>query len=190
VKAISRAGLFAAFGLLAIAQYSFGATVYTADLLGANEVPPTASPATGSATLTLNGDSLDVEITFSGLVAPATAAHIHCCTPPGTNTIVALPFTGFPNTTSGTYSNLFDLTLDGTYTAAFETGSGGTAADAEAALVAGLNAGQAYVNIHDAIFPGGEIRGFAHLETPEPSSLFLGAIGLLGFVLLRRVFAS
>jgi len=84
------------------------------------------------------------------------------------------------------YSNLFDLTLDGTYTAAFLTGSGGTAAGAEATLIAGLNAGMAYVNIHDAQFPGGKIRGFAHLETPEPSSMFFGAIGLLGFVLLKR----
>jgi len=39
------------------------------------------------------------------------------------------------------------------------SGHGGTAAGAEAALVGGLAAGQAYFNIHTSPFPGGEIRG-------------------------------
>ena len=32
-------------------------------------------------------------------------------------------------------------------------------ASAEAALFAGLRAGQSYLNIHTTTFPGGEIRG-------------------------------
>jgi hypothetical protein len=40
------------------------------------------------------------------------------------------------------------------------TANGGTTAGAEAALLAGLEAGQAYLNIHTTMFPGGEIRGF------------------------------
>src|ERR1035437_8951546 len=81
---------------------------YIAILSGATEVPPTASPAAGTAIITLNGDLLSVSESFTGLVAPASAAHIHCCTPAGTNAGVAIPFTGFPNATSGTYTNTFD----------------------------------------------------------------------------------
>jgi hypothetical protein len=154
-------------------------TIYTASLSGTSEVPPNASTATGFATLTLNGDSLKVDLTFTGLIGgPATAAHIHCCTTPGNNAAVALPFVGLPTATSGTYSQTYDLTLAATYTSAFITSSGGTATAAEAALIAGLNAGQAYVNIHDATFPGGEIEGFAASSVPEPGSALLLGLGL------------
>jgi hypothetical protein len=40
-----------------------------------------------------------------------------------------------------------------------------------------MNSGQAYLNIHTTVVPGGEIRGFIVL-TPEPSSLLLIASGL------------
>jgi hypothetical protein len=51
-----------------------------ATLLGTNETPPNASPATGFDTV---ADTLMVHETFSNLESPATAAHIHCCAPPG-----------------------------------------------------------------------------------------------------------
>lgn len=89
--------------------------VYTALLAGANEVPPTGSSATGSATFTLNGNLLSIDETFSGLAAPAAAAHIHCCAPPGTNAMVAVPFSSFPNATSGHFVTTVDLSLAGTY---------------------------------------------------------------------------
>jgi len=153
---------------------------YTAIMNGANEVPPTGSSATGLTTLTLNGDSLSVVVTFAGLTGgPASAAHIHCCVPVGTNAGVAVPFTNFPSATSGMYTNTFDLTLASTYTAAFVTAEGGTAAAAEAALIEGLNSFQTYSNIHNATFPGGEIRGEI-IATPEPATLLLLCTGLIG----------
>jgi CHRD domain/PEP-CTERM motif len=166
------------------------ATLYTATLNGATEVPPNASSATGSATLTLTGDLLAVSETFSGLTGgPAAAAHIHCCVPPGTNAPVVIPFPVFPNTTSGTYSNTFDLTMASVYTSAFLTASGG-AAGAEATLIAALNAGHAYLNIHNAEFPGGEIEGFATAATPEPGSMLLLGFGIAALSFSRRRFRA
>ena len=136
--------------------------------------------------MTLNGNLLSVNETYSGLVGgPAAAAHIHCCVPVGVNAGVAVPFTGFPGTTSGTYMQTFDLTLASTYTASFVTASGGTAALAEAALIAGLNAGQTYANIHDAVYPGGEIRGQL-AAVPEPTTAGLLLLGLAPLLMMAR----
>ena len=171
--------------ILALAPLTLhAATIYTAVLLGSNEVPPTGSPATGSATVTLNADLLTVDENFSGLIGgPATAAHIHCCAPAGVNVMVAVPFTGFPAATSGSYLNTFDLTLLATYNGAFVTANGGTAASAEAALIAGLNNFQAYANIHDATFPGGEIRGQL---VPEPATAGLLLLVLTSMLALAQ----
>jgi hypothetical protein len=70
-------------------------------------------------------------------------------------------FTDFPSgTTSGTYSHTFDMLDVSSYNPAFVTAHGGTAAGAAAAILAGLEAGQAYLNIHTTTFPAGELRGF------------------------------
>ena len=169
----------AALTLLACVTQAQSAVVYTAALNGASESPPTGSSATGNAVLTLGGNSLSVNVSFAGLIGGnAQAAHIHCCTPPGTNIPVAVGFPDFPATTSGTYQQTFDLTEASVYTASFLTDfGGGTAAGAEAALIAGLNDGQAYVNIHNESFPGGEIRGFL-TAVPEPASVLLLGVGL------------
>src|SRR5438552_2964559 len=82
--------------MLAVPSSLAAATIFTTTLVGANEVPPSGSTGTGSATVTLNGNILTVSETFSGLIGgSAAAAHIHCCVPVGTNAGVAVPFTGF-----------------------------------------------------------------------------------------------
>jgi hypothetical protein len=131
-----------------------------------------------------------VEVTFSGLVAPTTASHIHCCTAsPGTGVAgvaTTLPtFTGFPlGVTSGNYDHTFDMSLASSYNPAFMTT---TPLAAFGVLQTGLNAGDAYLNIHSISFPGGEIRGFLH-AVPEPSTwamMILGFAGV-GFMAYRR----
>jgi len=91
--------------------------------------------------------------------------------------------------TSGTYDQTFDLlpvTPTDTYNAAFVAANGGTVAGAEAALIAGLEAGKAYLNIHSTEFPTGEIRGFL-AAVPGPSSLLLLAGAFFGMIpFLRR----
>ena len=138
---------------------------FTAALSGANEGPPVASPGTGLATIVLDptAQTLQVNVTFSGLTTNTVAAHIHCCAPLGTNVGVATTvpaFPGFPlGVTSGTYSSaVFDLTQSLIYNPAFVTLQGGLA-QAEAALIAGIIGGQTYLNIHTVMFSGGEIRG-------------------------------
>jgi CHRD domain/PEP-CTERM motif len=165
----------------------FGSTFYSTSLAGGtNEVPPTVSSGVGAATLLLDGDTLNVKVSFSDLTSGSQAGHIHCCGPLGVNDPVAVPFSQFPaGVTSGNFTQSFDLASQATYSADFVTGNGGTATSAEAALVAGLNAGEAYVNIHTVNNPGGEIRGQL-AATPEPSTMMLGGLAIASLCIFRR----
>ena len=71
---------------------------FTATLSGANEVPVVASPGTGLATVILDAaaQTLQINVTFSGLTSNTVAAHIHCCAPLGTNAGVATTVPAFP----------------------------------------------------------------------------------------------
>lgn len=169
--------------------------VYFADLSGPAESPANASPGTGTAQVTFDLDlaTLRVAFSFSGLTGITAASHIHCCTAvPGTLTAgVATQtptFVGFPlGVTFGTYDQTFDMTLASSYNPAFVTAQG-SIGNAFNALAAGLDGGNAYLNIHTDKFPGGEIRGFLH-PVPEPETylLMLAGLGMLGIVARRRV---
>jgi hypothetical protein len=185
------------------------------NLSAANEVPPTnvlpppaGSLGTGSADLDLDtvAQTLQGHIVFSGLTGWTTAAHIHCCLASpfltGVNVGVATlvpAFPGFPlDVQSGTDDFLLNLSLASSYNPAFITAQG-SLATAEAAFIAGLIAGETYLNIHTgpppplhlpppAGFPGGEIRGFVALAIPEPmtTSLLVLALAAAALVSSRR----
>ena len=170
--------------LLGLAALSARADVFTATLSGGIEVPPNASPGTGTITVDLDvmAHTMTIDVTFSGLLSPSTVAHIHCCTAdplsgtasPATHTPT---FLGFPaGVTSGTYHHVFDTSDAATWNTGFINSHGGTTADAEAALLAGMTAGTAYFNIHSQDFGGGEIRGFLQ-PVPEPAAVALLALG-------------
>jgi hypothetical protein len=186
--------------ICAIAATSFAALTtseaatltFDASLSGSNENPATASPGTGFAIVTLDTVllTMEVNVTFSGLLAGDTASHIHCCVAPGGNAGVATTtptFTGFPSgVTAGSYDHVFDMTLASSYNPAFVTAEG-SVANAEAALFAGILAGDAYLNIHTTVNPSGEIRGFL-APTPLPAALplFASGLGALGLLARRR----
>ena len=148
----------------------FHVDVFTTELSGASENPPVTTSGSGTATVTWNTatDQMAVDVAFSGLGSGTTASHIHCCAAPPTNAGVATQvprFTGFPvGVTSGTYTHTFDMTDPASYNPAFVTANGGTVASAKPVLLAGLLAGQAYLNVHTSGNPSGEIRGVLALS--------------------------
>jgi hypothetical protein len=107
--------------------------IYVAALSGAQEVPPVATTATGSATFTLSADRTQLTYSVTHTVTGGTASHIHLAAA-GENGNVIYPFTPFGSTMTGT------LTI--------------TATDAD-----NLEQGKMYVNVHSSTYPGGEIRG-------------------------------
>src|SRR5215471_8377630 len=158
-----------ALGLLAVTVPAQAALItYQAALSGANESPPTNSPGTGTANVSVDdiANTIRIQASFSGLTTMDTAAHIHCCTAaPGTGTAgvaTAVPaFPGFPlMVLAGTYDQTFGLLDPAFYNPAFVTAQGNSLVTARATLLAGIGAGETYFNIYTTANQGGEIRGF------------------------------
>src|SRR5450432_236445 len=95
MKRLSSSILLAAALLLTVPFSQATPITFIASLTGASESPPTGSPGIGFATVLLDLPSPTMQVigSYSGLLSPTTASHLPCCTPPGTNAIVA---TGVP----------------------------------------------------------------------------------------------
>ena len=109
---------------------------------GTNEVPSVTTTGTGSVKANYSKLSriLNYTVSFSGLSANATAAHIHGTAEPGVNAGILQTFNNFPLQKQGTYTGT--LFLDGVKLKEED-----------------LLAGRYYVNIHTSTNTGGEIRG-------------------------------
>jgi CHRD domain-containing protein len=129
----------------------------TGRLTGFQQVPSILSDGTGTFRATLGDSSLTFTLNYSNLSGSAIGAHIHFGQR-GVNGAIFVFFCGgggkpaCPAGTSGT--------LTGTVTGADVVGvpAQGITAGSFADLVRILRSGDAYVNVHTANFPGGEIR--------------------------------
>lgn len=163
--------LIAPFGLalalstgIASAQSTFQAV-----LNGSSENPVNGSTATGFGTVVLNAAQTQITVneSWTGLSAAALASHIHGPAAVGANAGVLFALSGVPAATSGSIpEQVFSITPT---------------------QVGFLQSGLLYMNIHDATFPGGEIRGQL-TAVPEPGTLAIVGVGLAaaGWSLRRR----
>lgn len=170
-----RACLIAGFAAVSLASQAVRADfIMTATLTGAAEVPPTPSLAGGFATFDFltTSQTIAYDVQYSGLSAPATAAHIHLGSI-GVSGPVILPFSPGPTGTSGE--------IMGVLTAASLINQAISGISTFSDIVAAAQSGLLYVNIHDGMFPAGEIRGQL-LAVPELSSVALTGLGLAGLL--------
>ncbi len=167
----------AAMSALACGSANASIDNYFASLLGANEVPAGDIDGFGSALLAIDNvaNTVSWAILALGIEMPLTGAHIHQA-PAGVNGSVIVNFS----------AALIGATL----------------ADADLALITPASAAGFYVNLHNATYPGGAIRGqlqyvgtvaapgldnvTAPVPEPETYALMLAGLGVVGFVVSRR----
>jgi hypothetical protein len=121
---------------------------FTAELSGAQEVPPVMTEGVGEAKFESDGTRVDFELKWDDLKASAIAAHIHCGVR-GMNGPVGVTLFVGPMGTEGE--------VEGTFAAADPTNGCGW--DDLADVIGAMATGGAYVNVHTTQHPGGEIRG-------------------------------
>jgi hypothetical protein len=143
---------------------------FIAILTGANEVPAGSGDPDGFGIASLVIDDVANTVSWSiianNIVLPLTGAHIHA----GAAGVNGPVIVNFNAQLSG--NGLFDLDL---------------------ASITAANAGNFYVNLHNAVFPTGAIRGQLQFTgaiavIPEPATYGLMALGLgvVGVVARRR----
>jgi glucose/arabinose dehydrogenase len=140
--------------VLRIAPTGRPARNFRTHLSGAEEVPPVDTNAQGQANLRFNKDF--TELNYKLIVAnidDVVAAHIHCA-PAGVNGPVGVTlFSGGPTSPNG-------ILAQGTITAP-DDGNACNWTDL-ADVLAAIQNGYAYVNVHTIAHPPGEIRGQLH----------------------------
>ena len=144
---------------------------YSAFLFGSNEVGVVGGDPDGFGSALVAIDNMANTVTWSilalNIATPLTGAHIHQA-PAGVNGLVIVSFSS-----ALTGSNLPDVDL---------------------ALITPATAASFYVNLHNATYPGGAIRGqlsyigtvTAPIPEPETYALMLAGLGVIGLLTRRR----
>lgn len=123
---------------------------YVATLNGANERPTAnASTAAGVGTYVLTGNTLTYTVVVTGLTVAASGSHLHIGGPTVVGPVL-VSFTTASVTSGQVTSGTIDLSMPITNGAVTISGD---------SLRVLLNNGNAYTNVHNASFPGGEVRG-------------------------------
>lgn len=157
--------LVVVLSLLGVGQALAENSNYFAHLTGGNENPSRDTLGQGQATFKVSDDGLSIE--YRLIVANinnVTASHIHVGSPTVNGLVVAFLY---GNVAPGS-GRIDGVAATGTITAANLTGP--LAGQPLSALIAAIESGNAYVNVHtnDGVpptntgagdFPGGEIRG-------------------------------
>ena len=120
---------------------------FSTTMNGAGEFPAKNVAGTGTATIvkSATGGTYTYTINYTGMSGPLTGAHIHGPATTGVNANVIVPFNTTGAGASGTLTGTFATTNTPTIT--------------NDSLDALMRTGNAYVNLHTAANPGGEIRG-------------------------------
>ena len=122
---------------------------FAAPMSGDEEVPSVDTRATGVATFKLREEGLVFKVNVAN-IDDVLFAHIHCGAVGVNGPIGVTLFTGGPVTVNGALAS-------GVITAP-DPGNACGWADLDA-VVAALESGDTYVNVHTSVNPGGEIRG-------------------------------
>ena len=170
---MSRLGLTVVLLLGLLFGGAASAQIYTAALLGTNEVQAGDPDGFGSASIQISGTQVNYLIVVTNIVPP-TMQHIHVGAA-GVNgpVVINLPGPWVGNTLQGTT----------------------TTSDAQASAILANPAGF-YVNVHNAEFPGGAVRGQMFrsgdntLSVPSTSTVGMLALAVVlmfaGVLALRR----
>jgi len=158
-----KTGLIALAIAAACGGSSSNPTHFTSSMDGPHETPTNTSTATGSATYTVNGDTVNWTVTVTGLSGAPNNAHIHVgpagIGPGG----VVVPLPGFATATNTGTATSWNGSWSGTFTssnvAAGSIGGVTITAGNLGDIINGMKSGSVYTNVHSAKFPGGEIRG-------------------------------
>jgi hypothetical protein len=140
----------------------------SARLVGINEVPSVSTGATGrlKATISRDEQSIDYELSFSGLQGVVAQSHIHIARKDVNGGIVLWLCQGTAKPADPAIAALTPIcpqegTVSGTLTNANVTpvATQQIGANELDEVIALIRAGAAYANVHTAPSPGGEIRG-------------------------------
>lgn len=151
--------LFMAAGFSVMAGEVKDKWCYTTNLNGFHETPPILSNGTGTfkASLDKSRTFLNFTLTFSNLSSSTNVSHIHF----GHHNVAGAPVAFLCGGDGKPACPVAGGTVTGTISAADVVGvaAQGVTAGEFKDLLAVLDSGKAYVNVHTTTFPAGEIRG-------------------------------